>query len=352
MITRQKLATPPFTQYSLVNPMLHPSTYSRLNPTLALATVSQKTVPAYKDVLVPEGCSTAPPPAVAHSGTVQKSRAAMRTMHARASTVGARSKRIATQSSPGAQNTEISTNTRCLELRKDAAGARTSYERDDPTQHEPPQATRKRSRRVQFLDLEISHPGTIIPVASPHRLAQGKRRKLMEPASWMWFHPFVATLERWALGVSATCGKPWTEAAISAAVACGPHTSALTPGARALIDEEMQYQILAGFSEMVNWSDIRSRLPENLKVSPLAVIPQVGRRDRLLLDLSFPVQVARPTSKRGQRGWTAPPPLAPSVNSTTIQQSPDYPVKELGRVLPRLLTFMNTVPSEETIMFA
>ena len=79
------------------------------------------------------------------------------------------------------------------------------------------------------------------------------------------------------------------------------------PGARALIDEEMQYQILAGFSEMVNWSDIRSRLPENLKVSPLAVIPQVGRRDRLLLDLSFPVQVARPTSKREQRGWTAPP---------------------------------------------
>ena len=174
----------------------------------------------------------------------------------------------------------------------------------------------------------------------------------MEPASWMRFHPFVATLERWALGVSATCGKPWTEAAISAAVARGPHTSALTPGARALIDEEVQYQILAGFSEMVNWSDIRSRLPENLKVSLLAVIPQVGRRDRLLLDLSFPVQVARPTSKRGQRGWTSPPPLAPSVNSTTIQQSPDYPVKELGRVLPRLLTFMNTVPSEETIMFA
>ena len=63
----------------------------------------------------------------------------------------------------------------------------------------------------------------------------------------------------------------------------------------------MQYQILACFSEMVNWSDIRSRLPENLKVSPLVVIPQVGRRDRLLLDLSFPVQAARPTSKRGQR---------------------------------------------------
>ncbi len=90
----------------------------------------------------------------------------------------------------------------------------------------------------------------------------------------------------------------------------------------------------------------------NLKVSPLAVILQVGRRGRLLLDLSFPSQAARPASKRGQRTWVVPPPLAPSVNSTTIQQLPDYPVKELGRVLPQLLTFMYCVPRKKTIMFA
>jgi hypothetical protein len=113
----------------------------------------------------------------------------------------------------------------------------------------------------------------------------------------------------------------------------------------------MKYQIQAGFSELVLRRTIQHAYPTNLKVSPLAVIPQVGRRGRLLLDLSFPSQVARPASKRGRRNWIVPPPLAPSVDSTTIQQSPDYPVKELGRVLPRLLAFMYCVPCEEVIMF-
>ena len=123
----------------------------------------------------------------------------------------------------------------------------------------------------------------------------------MEPAPWMRFHPFVATLEHWASGVSALCGEPWSEAAICAAIERGPHMSALTPEARDLIDEEMKYQIQAGFSEMVLWRTIQHPYPTNLKVSPLAVIPQVGRRGRLLLDLLFPSQAAQPASKWGQR---------------------------------------------------
>jgi hypothetical protein len=151
----------------------------------------------------------------------------------------------------------------------------------------------------------------------------------MEPAPWMRFHPFVATLEQWTSGIEALCGEPWSEAAIRAAIGRGPHTSALTPEARDLIDKKMKYQIQAGFSEMVRWRTIQHADPTNLKVSPLAVIPQVGRRGRLLLDLSFPSQAARPASKHRRRNWVVPPPLAPSVYSTTIQQSPDYPVKEL-----------------------
>ena len=100
------------------------------------------------------------------------------------------------------------------------------------------------------------------------------------------------------------------------------------------------------------WHNLRNKLPVNFKVSPLAVIPQVGRRGRRLLDLSFPVQAARPASKRGRRHWLPPPALAPSVNSTTAKLSPDYPFKEIRRVLPRILGFMVVVPAEETIMFA
>jgi len=86
---------------------------------------------------------------------------------------------------------------------------------------------------------------------SPHKIAQGKRRKLMNPQKWMKFHPFVSTLEQWSDGVSANCGEPWSAQAIAAAVSRGPHTSALTPEARLLIADEMEYQITAGFSEMV-----------------------------------------------------------------------------------------------------
>ena len=196
-------------------------------------------------------------------------------------------------------------------------------------------------------------PAPPMACASPHKTAQGKRRRLMNPEPWMCFHPFVATLAQWSVGVSAQCGDPWDTAALDAAVARGPHTSALTPAARQLIADEMEYQVAAGFSEIMLWTDIQSLRPRNLKISPLAVIPQVGRRGRLLLDLSFAVQA--PCKSPGKRYRNYLPtliPLAQSVNNTTLKQSPEYPVKELGRVLPRILHFMATVPVEETIMFA
>ena len=340
MINKQNVTTTLFTKYSIVNPMSHITTAneSRLNPKLLNRNaVGQHTVPVTTEVLpVPEECHRVLPPD--RNATVQLPYVAVRPTydptgphvagHVRFPTEnsGAGYARITTQNSPGAQ-----------------------------TQHAPQTGTRIRTRNIQFIELGTPDSDSTTPVGgitSPHKVAQGKRRKLMEPAPWMRFHPFVATLEHWASGVSASCGDPWSATAIQAAVNRGPHTSALTPEARILIEDEMQYQIQAGFSEMITWDSMHESHPVNLKVSPLAVIPQVGRRGRLLLDLSFAVHAARPVSKRGRRNWVQPPPLAPSVNSTTIQASPDYPVKELGRVLPRLLDFMNSVPPEETIMFA
>ena len=68
-----------------------------------------------------------------------------------------------------------------------------------------------------------------------------------------------------------------------------PH-SALNPNARALIEDNVTYQINACSSELVLWRDIQAAPPAALTVSPLADIPQVGRRGRILvLDLSFAV---------------------------------------------------------------
>jgi hypothetical protein len=86
------------------------------------------------------------------------------------------------------------------------------------------------------------------------------------------------------------CGPDWAREAIDEEVQRGPHISATTDEARALVLENMLYQVEAGFSEIVLWGSIKDNLPSNLKVSPLAVIPQKDWRGRLILDLSFGVR--------------------------------------------------------------
>ncbi len=341
MRRRQRLAAPLLTKNSLVNPTTTASE-SRSYPALRRSTVSQSNVPGLAIVPAPVTDREARTPDLALRGTVQTSNSAVcAPTYVLPNPLGADYARITTQNYPRAIHTDP-TETYAGVVRHDVASARTVCAPPAQLPHAPRVITRIKPRKVQFSDLASADPASpsTIPVASQHKKrAQGKRKKLMEPAPWMRFHPFVATLEHWAAGVSALCGEPWSEAALCAAIERGSHTSALTPEAHDLIDEEMKYQIQAGFSEMVLWRTIQHAYPTYLKVSPLAVIPQVGRRGRLLLDLSFLSQAAQPASKQGRRTWVVPPPFAPSVNSTTIQQLPDYPVKQLGRVLPQLLAF-------------
>lgn len=210
-----------------------------------------------------------------------------------------------------------------------------------------------------------SPPGESIPVGSmlgsllestggPTRAAQGKNNKsLMRPAAWMQFHPFVKTLQEWEHGVPVDCGADWTAETLHAAVERGPHRSALSTEAMALIHEDVAYQVKAGFSRIVAWDDIKGSLPAKLKISPLAVVPQTNRRGRLILDLSFPVQRATPTIKPGRRSKRKlGEVLQESVNDSTTRLAPIEPVKELGQVLPRLLTFMSETPRHEHINFS
>lgn len=175
----------------------------------------------------------------------------------------------------------------------------------------------------------------------------------MHPAQWIRDkHPFMSTLVEWATGVPVDCGAPWPAEAVDLAVARGPHRSALTPDARALITDEVDYQVKAGFTEIMDWEVVRRLAPVTLKVSPLAVIPQVNRRGRLLLDLSFPVH-RYPTDKPRKRLRQSDGTLVQaSVNATTTSLSPSPPVKELGRVLLRLFDFLASVPPSEVIFLA
>jgi hypothetical protein len=85
----------------------------------------------------------------------------------------------------------------------------------------------------------------------------------MRPADWILNkHPFMTTLVEWAKGVPVDCGESWTLEAISLAVDRGPHSSALTPEARGLIADEVDYQVKAGFTEIMDWTTIRRLAPK------------------------------------------------------------------------------------------
>ena len=171
---------------------------------------------------------------------------------------------------------------------------------------------------------------------------------LMKPSPLLVLaHPFGPTLEKWSNdGVPVDCGEDWTLEAIMMALERGPHPSAATPESIMLFSENIQYQVQAGFSQVVLASDLLKNPPKQLKISPVAVVPQPNRRGRIILDLSFPVkrqtrralsQDLRRLSKKQRRRVNN---LAPAVNNATNTTAPLAPVKLIGKALNELFEFI------------
>ncbi len=121
------------------------------------------------------------------------------------------------------------------------------------------------------------------------------------------------------------CGPNWSWDAIEAAIERSPHPTACTSDAYDLFKEDITYQVMAGFSKVMLWEDVKRLHPTNLKISPVALIPQEGRRGRIILDLSFPVY----QDVNGVVTVTQE-----SVNSTTVLTALSTPVKEIRKMLP------------------
>jgi hypothetical protein len=107
--------------------------------------------------------------------------------------------------------------------------------------------------------------------------------------------------------------------------------------------EDIDYQVQAGFCKVISWEDLTKLWPKNLKISPVACIPQTGWRGRIILNLLFPV------FQEVDGVVTA---TQASVNDTTVLQAPSGPVKEIGKVLPRLLQYMQDTPAGLHILFS
>ena len=187
--------------------------------------------------------------------------------------------------------------------------------------NEPIRDDTGRGHQPLHVENEIAELGTFLSLMQPQDVARA--------------HAFGPTLEEYSVkGVPVDCGENWSRETIEAAIERGPHQSALTPEALELFQEDVvNYQVKAGFCKIVNWDDIKHDLPPQLKISPVAAVPQVGRRPRIILDLSFGVRMGSEVIQQ-------------AVNATTTTTSHPAALDFLGSSMPRILDFLAHAPSE------
>jgi hypothetical protein len=95
-------------------------------------------------------------------------------------------------------------------------------------------------------------------------------------------------------GCPTQCGPDWTLEVIKAAMAAGPHVSALILENTKLIWEDIKYQVNTGFVCIISASELfGENQPPDLKISRVAVVPQDNRWGRILLNLSAEVADAK-----------------------------------------------------------
>ena len=81
-------------------------------------------------------------------------------------------------------------------------------------------------------------------------------------------HPAAKTLLEYATkGYPSKTGPNWTMEQLEAAVARGPHESALVPDARYQHLKEVEEKVAKGQAKIVSWEHLKEHLPPNLKIS-------------------------------------------------------------------------------------
>lgn len=134
-------------------------------------------------------------------------------------------------------------------------------------------------------------------------------------------------------------GRPWTRDEMEAAIARGPHKSALLPEAMLHFAAEVTEKVAAGQARTVLWEDIKQDPPPQLKISPIAAVPHSSKPFRSILDLAFALKL--------QNGSTIP-----SVNDSTTKLAPHAAVDQLGHCLSRLIHAFGEVGPDEKVFMA
>ena len=100
----------------------------------------------------------------------------------------------------------------------------------------------------------------------------------MFPSGEALQHPAAELLLEYATkGCPVNTGKEWTLDQLEAAIARGPHSSALVLEAIEQHTAELQDKIEKGQARVVLWEDLKKDMPPALKISPFAMIPHKSK---------------------------------------------------------------------------
>eukprot|EP00957_Ditylum_brightwellii_P103874 7913036-Ditylum_brightwellii.AAC.1 len=133
-------------------------------------------------------------------------------------------------------------------------------------------------------------------------------------------YPQTDQLSRWAEeGVEVDCGQAYSWAAVLEAIQHGAHHSAFTPEAIKLVQEDVRYQVQAGFCKIMEWESLCKQWPKHPMISPVTVVPQIGQQGCIILDLLFPVY-KHENKKRRQKQQIV---IQLSVNEMTAPLAPE-----------------------------
>ena len=195
------------------------------------------------------------------------------------------------------------------------------------TIHPPPFPGSLQSLSSDQLDSSIASTfdkETSIP--APAKEAIGKT---MYPRSFALSHSTAPMLDQWGRhGCPVDCGKAWDKDQIVAALRRSPHHGANSPQAITFLQAEVADKVRSGYAKVVKWGAIKHRIPRNLNISPVALVPHKSRQYRTILDLSFKLRY-----KGG---------IIPSVNDSIKRQAPAESMIQLGNCIQRIIYTLAT----------
>jgi hypothetical protein len=111
---------------------------------------------------------------------------------------------------------------------------------------------------------------------------------------------------------------------MEAAIAKRPHVPALYPEATAHLQSEVTAKEAKGAVQVVLWEDLKKKLPSQLKIPPIAMIPHKLWTYRAILDLSYILR-------------SSPEEIIQLVNKLMTKTAPREAVDQLGHLLLRII---------------